>query len=88
MEIEAWFLAEHTHFAKISPTITRDAIFSALRFDPEKDDLQARPTPADACRDLDNIRPGQHGMSRSVDPARRRETSLSVRVGPQDYEIT
>jgi len=47
MELEAWFLAEHTHFAKIDPAITREAILSALKFDPEKDDLQTRPTPAD-----------------------------------------
>jgi hypothetical protein len=47
MEIEAWFLAEHSHFPKIDPAITLDAIVDRLRFDPANDDMQARPTPAD-----------------------------------------
>jgi hypothetical protein len=47
MEIEAWFLAEHSHFAKIDPAITLAAIVAGLQFDPEKDDMQLRPTPAD-----------------------------------------
>jgi hypothetical protein len=51
MEIEAWFLAEHTHFAKIDPTITLAAIAEKLRFDPVSEDMQARPTPAE---DLNN----------------------------------
>jgi hypothetical protein len=47
MELEAWFLAEHTHFAKIDPAITVPAIKDALGFDPENDDMQLRPAPAD-----------------------------------------
>jgi len=51
MEIEAWFLAEHTHFAKIDPAITLPAIVSKLGFDPEKEDMQTRPTPANDLND-------------------------------------
>jgi hypothetical protein len=45
MEIEAWFLAEHSHFKKIDPAITLAAI-ARLGFDPAADDMQRRPTPA------------------------------------------
>ena len=34
LEIEAWFLAEATHFPRIHPTITIAAIKAALGFDP------------------------------------------------------
>lgn len=47
MEIEAWFLAETTHFTRIDPAITVAAIKSTLGFDPENDDLQQRPNPAE-----------------------------------------
>jgi hypothetical protein len=47
MEIEAWFLAETTHYARIDPAITMAAIKSTLGFDPENDDLQRRPSPAE-----------------------------------------
>jgi hypothetical protein len=46
MEIEAWFLAEHTHFPRIHPAITVPAIIAALRFDPVNDDMQLLPTPS------------------------------------------
>jgi len=51
MEIEAWFLAEATHYSKIDPSITVAAIKSRLGFDPENDDMQQRDAPAD---DLNN----------------------------------
>ncbi len=47
MEIEAWFLAESTHFQKIDPAITVEAIKETLRFDPDNDDMEQRLTPAD-----------------------------------------
>ncbi len=47
MEIEAWFLAETTHYARIDPAISVAAIKSTLGFDPENDDLQQRPSPAE-----------------------------------------
>jgi len=46
MEIEAWFLAEHHHFAAIDPAITIEAIVHSLHFDPSVDDMRQRPTPA------------------------------------------
>jgi hypothetical protein len=45
MEVEAWFLSEHTHFQKIAPTITTAAIAAALKFDPSKDDMRQRIAP-------------------------------------------
>lgn len=50
MEIEAWFLAEFSHFTRIDPSITVDAIRVNLAFDPAKDDMALRATPTD---DLD-----------------------------------
>lgn len=49
MEVEAWFLAEHSHFEKIDPSITVAAIAAALGFDPSDGDMQLRPAP---CEDL------------------------------------
>jgi hypothetical protein len=46
MEIEAWFLAEATHFPRIDPAITAAAIKAILGFDPENDDLERRLEPA------------------------------------------
>jgi hypothetical protein len=46
MEVEAWFLAEHSHFARIDPAITLASIIANLNFDPSNDDLQLRPSPA------------------------------------------
>ncbi len=51
MEIEAWFLAEATHYPRIEPTITVTAIKANLGFDPENDDMEQRPCPSD---DLNN----------------------------------
>ena len=50
MEIEAWFLAEASHFARVDPAITPAAIKAALGFDPHLDDMELREEPAD---DLD-----------------------------------
>jgi hypothetical protein len=52
MEIEAWFLAEHTHFSRIHQGLTCDRIASHMGFDPSNDDMQTRPHPAE---DLHNI---------------------------------
>ena len=51
MEIESWFLAETSHFGKVDPALTVAAIRTSLGFDPEKDDMQLRPKPAE---DLNN----------------------------------
>ncbi len=50
MEIEAWFLAEASHFPRIDPALTAQAIHAALGFDPHLDDMELREKPAD---DLD-----------------------------------
>lgn len=47
MEIEAWFLAEVSHFPKIEPSITVTAISSNLGFNPELDDMTLRLAPAE-----------------------------------------
>lgn len=52
MEIEAWFLAEHTHFQRVSPSLTLKRIRETLLFDPSVDDLERREHPAE---DLDRI---------------------------------
>ena len=51
MEIEAWFLAEVTHFPAIDPSITVQAIKATLGFDPANEDMQQRTFPSD---DLNN----------------------------------
>jgi hypothetical protein len=52
MEIETWFISEHTHLQKIHSSLTPDLIKARLGFDPSTDDIQLRPHPA---ADLDNI---------------------------------
>jgi hypothetical protein len=51
MEIEAWFLAEVSHFTRIAPSITVQTIKARLGFDPESDDMEQRAFPSD---DLNN----------------------------------
>ncbi len=46
MEIEAWFLAEHTYLSKIDPRLTSAFILTSLGFDPCADDLRLRDRPA------------------------------------------
>lgn len=52
MEIEAWFIAEHTHFKRLNPGLTLERVRQRLRFDPARDDLRQRWHPA---ADLDRI---------------------------------
>lgn len=47
MEIEAWFLAEHTHFQRIHRALTVDRIRTALHFDPSRDDMELREHPSE-----------------------------------------
>lgn len=47
MEVEAWFLAESTHFPRINAAITKAEIQARLGFDPENDDMSQRPTPTE-----------------------------------------
>lgn len=52
MEIETWFLAEHTHFLHIHPDLTINRIQQNFGFNPSIDDLQIRDRPS---KDLENI---------------------------------
>jgi len=52
MEIEAWLLAEYTHFGRISPSLTMERIRKHLHFDPSRDDVEQRWHPAE---DMDRI---------------------------------
>nr|VFJ77221.1 MAG: hypothetical protein BECKFW1821C_GA0114237_11184 [Candidatus Kentron sp. FW] len=52
MEIEAWFLAEYSHFPRIHPNLTLERIRRELDFDPSDDDMQLRDHPA---KDLEEI---------------------------------
>jgi hypothetical protein len=53
MEVEAWFLAEISHFIKIDPKLTNDMIKTLLGgFDPTVDNVELRYNPA---KDLDDI---------------------------------
>jgi hypothetical protein len=46
MEVEAWFLAEHTHFQRVHPNLTVERINTELGFDPSTEDMQIRMHPA------------------------------------------
>lgn len=59
VEVEAWFLAEHTHLSHISHLITPEVIKSKLDFCPISDDMQMRDNPAediDKCYQIGNTR--------------------------------
>jgi hypothetical protein len=47
MEIEAWFLAETSHFSRIDPSLTKDVVKQILCFDPDSEDVETRPHPSD-----------------------------------------
>ncbi len=47
MEVECWFLSEHTHFERISGALNPDRIRDKLGFDVRVDDMQLRGKPAD-----------------------------------------
>lgn len=46
MEVEAWFMAEHTHFQRIHDRLTIDRIKRELGFDPSQDNMELRDHPA------------------------------------------
>jgi len=52
MEIETWFISEHTHFQKLHSSLTPEYIQTNLGFNPRNDDIQLRAHPAE---DLNNI---------------------------------
>ena len=52
MEIEAWFLAEVTHFARIHRNLTIGSIVNHLNFDPTNGNVEHRPHPS---ADIDSV---------------------------------
>jgi hypothetical protein len=50
MEIEAWFLSEHTHFTKLNPSLTDpvSVIKAAIGANPSEDDMTLLENPADS----------------------------------------
>lgn len=52
MEIESWFLAEWNHFTKIDLSLTPERIKATFGFNPQTDDMETRPHPAN---DMDLI---------------------------------
>jgi hypothetical protein len=80
MEIEAWFLAESSHFARIDPAITVETILATLGFDPVNDDMEKRLTPTE---DLNNCyaiagKQYQKGASDTVDAIDYNELCLNT----------
>lgn len=52
MEIEAWFMAEHTHFQRIHPDLTIDRIKAEFNFDPSQDNMELRDHPSEDLRQI------------------------------------
>jgi hypothetical protein len=52
MEIETWFLGEHSHFLHIHPSLTVDRVQQNFGFNLTTDDMQLRDRPS---RDLEDI---------------------------------
>lgn len=55
MEIEAWFLSDHSHFEKINPGLSSGLIKSSLNLDLQNENMELRDSPAcdlKACYEL------------------------------------
>ncbi len=52
MEIEAWFIAEKSHFQRIHPLLTEKTVINFLGFDPSSNDVETLPHPFE---DLNSI---------------------------------
>jgi hypothetical protein len=52
MEIEAWFLAEHSHFSRVDSRLTLPQVTQILGFDPSTGAVEERPEPSN---DLDTV---------------------------------
>lgn len=78
MEIEAWFLSEWKHFAKISPSLTPTTIYEKLGFNPQTDDMEERPHPAE---DLNQV---YQLVGRSYQKRRKQTETIALNL---DYEF-
>jgi hypothetical protein len=52
MEIETWFITEHDHFSQIDLSLTPAFIHARVGFNPETDDIEQRPHPAQDLHDI------------------------------------
>ena len=66
MEIEAWFLAENTHFQRISPKLTKRRITNVLGYFPDNKNVESRDIPSDDLADILNIVGKKYDKSRGI----------------------
>lgn len=52
MEVEAWFIAEHTHFTRLLPSVSTEDVVATLRLNPATDDVRSLSHPASALQDV------------------------------------
>jgi hypothetical protein len=78
MEIEAWFLSEWKHFEKISPILTPKTIYEKLGFNPQTNDMEERPHPAE---DLNQV---YQLVGRSYQKRRKQTETI---VSSLDYDF-
>ena len=66
MEIEAWFLAENTHFERINPAMTKEKINDELGYFPDNKNVENRDNPSDDLSQIYNIVGRHYDKSRAV----------------------
>lgn len=66
MEIEAWFLAEHTHFTRIHKDLDIERIVRDLGFDPRIDDMENRNHPASDLNSVYNLEGQAYDKTKEV----------------------
>jgi hypothetical protein len=76
MEIEAWFLAEHTHFERIDPLLTLSNIKDTLKFDPSAEDVEIRPIPSADVKAV--YKSAGHRYDKSVECVKRTVNCLDM----------
>jgi hypothetical protein len=52
MEIEAWFIGEHTHFYRMHSRLTHDEVANILGYNPSTIDISSIPKPSDDLRSV------------------------------------
>jgi hypothetical protein len=55
MEIEAWFIAEWSHFEKLNAALTLPRVIAQLGFDPQTHAMESIPTPFEHLRSVYNL---------------------------------
>lgn len=78
MEIESWFIQEHTHFERIDPSLTRETIRNSVGYDPEAELAEDIEHPSELLRDIYSL----VGMGYS-----KRKRQVERTVDALDYEI-